>query len=438
MMTKRHTGFPQVLMLVASATLWAAAATAEESGEFEPIPLQLNASLIVPDSLMAGPGYKVDTVAVSDGFNNTYVVETNLGDRQAVSDYQLGRTIQEFQALQVLDEMSRRGVFGDAMKGGVQAAWEGGKALVNAPVETTKGAVKGVGRWMGNIGRAARSKDPYQENAFSAAVGWAGTRRAFALELGVDPYTDWMPLQEALTSVAKAAFAGGITAGVLTDAAVGGTTFGTIIEVTGLTAEMNAILIDNPPEQLTRINTEKLSGIGVPEAAIRPFMLNYNYTPMEKSLLVEALVRMEGAKGRDLFIGQAAAAPDPIVARFIQQRATMMSNFHNRVAKTDIVDIGGLVWARTGDGRLIGVFPIDFLAWTPETSDAVADAAQVDAKGREIWLEGSASPVAREALTKSGWTVKDRVALLTGKPLQDATAAGAGLGVASTAIGVVR
>ncbi|MEA2081083.1 MAG: hypothetical protein U9P00_14770 [Pseudomonadota bacterium] len=154
----------------------------------------------------------------------------------AISDYQLARTIQEIQALQTLDAMSRAGVFGDTMKEGVVAPFRGAKALVPSPIQTTKGAVKGIGRWMGNIGRAVTSDDPYQEGGVSAAVGWAGTKRAFALELGVDPYTDWEPLKAALSSVSRAAFAGGITVGVAMGAVTGGTTAGAAIAGMGATA----------------------------------------------------------------------------------------------------------------------------------------------------------------------------------------------------------
>ena len=72
---------------------------AADAPAFEDTPLQLNSALIVPDKLMAGPGYKVDTVATNDGFNNTYLVETSFGNLETTSDYQLARTIQEIQAL---------------------------------------------------------------------------------------------------------------------------------------------------------------------------------------------------------------------------------------------------------------------------------------------------------------------------------------------------
>ncbi len=122
----------------------------------------------------------------------------------AVSDYRLRARIQEVQALKALDEMSRAGVFGDSLRNGALAPIEGLVDLAKSPVETSKGAAKGVGRWFSNIADSVSSDDPHQEGALSAAAGWAATKRAFAVELNVDPYTDWEPLQQALVSVGRA------------------------------------------------------------------------------------------------------------------------------------------------------------------------------------------------------------------------------------------
>ncbi len=434
--TVRNLVLGAALSMVASG--WHAAAVAKSAPEYVKPPLKLNAALIVPDDKMVGPGYKMDPVAINDGFSNTYTLATDAGQVKVVSDYQLARQIQEVRAMRALNEMSQSGVFGDAMKEGAMAPVEGGKALVTAPVETTKGAVKGIGRWMGNIGRAVKSDDPYQEGGVSAAVGWAGTKRAFALELGVDPNTDWEPLQEALTKVGRAAFAGGITVGVAMDA-VGTGTVGTVITVTSLTADMNAVLLDNPPEGLTKINSKKLKGMGISNNVIDPFLLNYNYTPMEKTLLVAALERMKGAKGRELFIAQATAAPDKVMARYFQQNAEMMAHYHTKVQATDLVKIDNEVWQLNRKGVLVGAFPIDYLAWTSEAS-TIAGGVEKNpkAKQRELWLEGSASPEARKGLTARGWKVNERVGFLTGKPLQEQTAAGAGMGAVGAGIGLMR
>ncbi len=438
MITKFNLRILTIILTISVAGLGFTLAVAADKPAYVKPPLRLNAALVVPDGNMVGKGYKIDPEALNDGYSNTYTLKTEVGDVQAISDYQLARQIQEVRALIILDEMSKAGVFGDAMKEGILAPIRGGKALVTAPVETTKGAVKGVGRWVGNIGRSIASDDPYQESGVSAATGWANTKRAFALELGVDPYTDWEPLQKALTAVARAAFAGGITVGVAMGAVTEGTTVGTIITVTSLTAEMNAILLDNPPEGLTKINREKLEKMGVSKKVIDPFLKNYNYTPMEKTMLVEALRLMKDTKGRDLFVAQATGAPDKIIARYYHQMSEMMLNYQKKNGQADIVKVENEVWLMNRKGVLVGAFPIDYLAWTAETSRiAAAVEKNPQAQNRELWLEGSASPECNKALSARGWKIKERVALLTGKPLQDVTAAGAGLGATATSVRVI-
>lgn len=390
---------------------------------FEEPPIQLNAALIVPDQLMVGEGYKIDPLVSNDGFSNTYTLVTDWGQAPAISDYRLRVRIQEIQALIILDSMSRAGVFGDAMLGGLKAPVDGAVALAKAPVETTKGAVKGMGRWVSNVARSISSDDPHQEGALSSVAGWAATKRGFALELGVDPYTDWEPLQEALVSVGRAAFAGGLTVSV----AMGMATEGTVLEVpllvVGLSNDMNQVLLDNPPERLSDINREKLLAMGADDEIVDAFLSNYNYSPMEKSLLVDALDRMKGVAGRDIFAAKATGAPDKIVARYFQQQAMMMANLHSQGIETDIIEIAELPIQKTPDGRLIGVFPIDYLTWTPETATISGAAsefiAQTDEiKSGEFWFEGSVSQQARGSLEALGWTVKERVGLLTGESLQ--------------------
>ncbi len=59
--------------------------------------------------------------AVNDGYVTTYTLETEWGELKSVSDYPLRARIQEAKALKTLDEMSRAGVFGDALVEGVLA-----------------------------------------------------------------------------------------------------------------------------------------------------------------------------------------------------------------------------------------------------------------------------------------------------------------------------
>ena len=278
------------------------------------------------------------------------------------------------------------------------------------------GAVEGVGSWFGNIADGLTSDDPYQEGAVSAAVGWAQTKRAFAVELGVDPYTDWEPLQEALASVGRAAFAGGITAKVAMGAVTKDTAFQWPVLGLGLTNSMKKKLIDNPPGRLAEVNHAELRELGIPDAAIQPFLDNHNYSPMEKVQFVEALKLMKGSAGLEAMVINSARAPDKLFARYIQQQSEMIAVFQKE-APVSIFQTKHGVLMTTQDGRVVGVFPLDYVAWTARLVTIMQNLnAELDARGqasaKELWFEGVVSPEARQGMESYGWTVKDRVQIL--------------------------
>ncbi len=402
------------LSLIATALSWPALAA--EIPVVKP-PVTLEAAKFVPADLMKGDVHQVRPEAVNDGYVTTYTLDTEWGALDAVSDYRLLVRIQETRALKMLDDMSRAGVFGDALVNGALAPVETVVDLVTDPVETVSDAAEGVGAWFGNVANALTSDDPHQEGAVSAAVGWAGAKRAFAVELGVDPYTDWEPLQDALASVGRAAFAGGITAKVAMGKAAEGTALSTPILALNLTDTSRQMLIDNPPERLAETHRADLAELGVSEQAIAPFLENYHYSPMEKLQLVEALKRMEGAEGLEAYVTHATGAPDKRVARFMQQRAEMMARFHQEISPTSLVALRQTPLQRTQDDRLVGVFPLDYVPWTADLEVIVRTMSEdidqmSDVAGKEMWFEGLVSPETRKALEAHDWVVKEDVQLL--------------------------
>ena len=91
---------------------------------------------------------------------------------------------------------------------------------------------------------------------------------------------------------------------------------------------------------------------------------------------------MDGAKGRDLYVLLAMAAPDKVIARYMQQRAEMMANYHTKKMATDFVKIGQSVWQINREGTLVLIFPFDYLAWTSAVS-VVAANAEKKSKGKK-------------------------------------------------------
>ena len=402
--------------LLAALVPWALSAPAfAADAPHQAVPKTLTASQILPKGMLRGEGFSVREKVSNDGLMNTYVVKSEYGESTVVGDDHLRARIQEIRATKAIEELAGSKAFGDAAKGAVTGSVEGGKALVTAPVETTKGAVKGMGRWIGNVGRSVTSRDPHQENVLSTALGYDAAKRGYALEFGVDPYTDFEPFQKQLSRVARADAAGGLITSLAMDVATEGTMAGTVVTVTSLAA-MKDVLQDNPPGTLARINKKKLQDMGLPDHQIDAFLKNYNYTPTQATLLVEALKRMGNVKGREIFIAHASAAPDKPMARSWQQTAEMMANYVAQKEPADIISVGDYPWLRTRKGVVLALLPADYMLWTGELDEAergaAADIAALSGVSRqEVWAEGTVDPDARRSLEGRGWQVRDNVKL---------------------------
>jgi hypothetical protein len=383
---------------------------------FQQPPLALTASDFLPKSMLSGEGYTVNEQVSNDGFQNTYTMETDYGVITASSTDELRARIQEVKATRALEKLERSDEFKDAAKGAVTGMVEGGKALVTSPIDTTKSAAKGIGRWLGNVGRSITSDDPHQDNVLKTALGYDAAKRAYAIEMGVDPYTDFEPFQERLGEVARAATAGGLVTSVAIDVGSEGTLAGTVTTVTSL-ASMKDILKDNPPATLAKINKEKLQAMGIKGYQAEALLKNYNYTPAEITLIVEALKRMGDIKGREIFVAFATAAPDRLVTRFMQHYAEMLADYITTVEAGDIVDIGGQAWFVSRSGSLVGALPLDYLVWTEKASESTRIASEkmagLGVKRKELLLEGQVSPQARAALASRGWRISENVRLVS-------------------------
>ena len=162
-------------------------AYAKEAPPFQTVPVTLKASTILPATILKGNGYSVAEQVSNDGFLNTYILESEYGELNVTGTDKLLARIQEIKATRALEDLERSDAFKDAAKGAVEGMVEGGKSLVTSPVDTSKRAAKGFGRWVSNVGRSFTSDDPDQENALATALGHDAAKRAYALEFGVDP-----------------------------------------------------------------------------------------------------------------------------------------------------------------------------------------------------------------------------------------------------------
>jgi len=157
-------------------------------------------------------------------------------------------------------------------------------------VDTISGIGTGIGRWFSDIGRSIVSDDPHQENTISTIVGNADAKRKFAYEYGIDPYTDYEPVQKTLAEIARDSVAGGLTPKVAFQAVKG--TSGTVLSVTATSDTMRKLVRDKSPAELAKINKERLKAMGVQDNMAEAFLENPLFNPQETTLLVGELYSM--------------------------------------------------------------------------------------------------------------------------------------------------
>jgi hypothetical protein len=374
-------------------------------------PLALVASELLPKSVLSGDGYTLDERVINDGVQNTYTLQSHYGVLTVTGTDELLARIQEVRSTMALEKLENSEEFKAAAKNSVTGLVAGGKALIEEPGDTARGAAKGVGRWLQNVGSAVISDDPHQDNVLETAVGFDARKRAYAVAMGVDPYTEFEPFQQHLGEVASAATAGGM----VTSMAISLGSKGLVSAVTSVSraASMENMLKDNAPSGLAQINRDKLLGMGIQGYQADALLKNYNYTPAEMSLLCDALQRMGDIEGREIFVAFATSAPDHEVANFMQYYADMLADYITTVETGDIIDVFGKAWLVSRSGSLVGVFPLDYMAWTPGVDQSVAAASSQmsknGAKGKQLLLRGQASPQARAALESRGWQITENV-----------------------------
>jgi hypothetical protein len=178
------------------------------SQDYMQTPIILKAKDILPQDLLQGENYKIKNEVKNDGIFNTYQLDTDYGQITVESDSILMIRIAELRALKAMEELQSSKAFTEAIGDTAVGTVKGAAKMVTSPIETTKGVVKGTGRYLSNLGRSFFSKDPDQDNAMSVALGYDATKREYAYEFGINPYSHYEPAMSRLGEISRASVAG--------------------------------------------------------------------------------------------------------------------------------------------------------------------------------------------------------------------------------------
>jgi hypothetical protein len=365
-----------------------------------------------------GPNYTVQNPVNSDGLLRIYRLTTPYGDVTVQGDEMLRIRLNELAALALLEKVSSSDSFAKALaEAGLSPVVYTGHLLTN-PVGTVQSTLAGVGGFFGRVGSGIANAGKTQDDAVSSTLGVTDQRRKLAATYGVDPYTDFPPLNAKLEQLSQAAALGGLTVTAAFFAVPLGLT-GLIVSNLSTAYKLNDIGVDElarsyTASQILDLNRKRLVAMGVDPDLTERLLANRNFTPIDMAAMVAALDSMAAVERREAFVACAAAVNARAIAFVMRRQAELMADdyrLHGGYAR--FVALVGYPYVITRDGRVMTVAPIDALSWTRETAagfgSVTAERKRVAPNARgELRITGQATALAKRSLSAQGWAVLER------------------------------
>jgi hypothetical protein len=434
--------FGAVLCLLAGVTIGMGSGAWGAENAFEKPPA-LTVSQILPAKFLKGNRYRIEEEVSTDGFLMKFTIVSDFGTFIARSPEMAEMRIREIDALDRLEKVSKTEAFA---KGLQSSAKEFGKQvgnLIEEPEETIKNIPAGVGRFFDRVGRGAKTgvqklgdmkeqekqtapppagpgarlpgepeptemkgpQMPVEEAAVrmvgkvtTDAFGYDDQRRRIARELQVDPYSTNPVLTVRLDEIAYAAFAGGL----------GVTAFKAVVPasmVVSTSTMLSNWVWDIPPGDLKVQNERSLKAMGISQEMVDRLLRHPKYTLTLQTRLVKALERLKKTEGRFRIMPIATTVLSFDQARFVVEAMEMLAGYNEKISPIKTLEKDVPFAGRTGSGTLVVAGPVDFLAWT-ERINRFATRPDLKAREKILWLRGEATPLARQELTRLGWTLQ--------------------------------
>jgi hypothetical protein len=372
----------------------------------------------VPGVWPSGDGYSIPNPVSSDGLLRIYKLTTPYGEFGAHGDQFLRMRVNELGALVKLDQIANSDTYGKALlEAGLSPFKYTGK-LITDPGKTVNDTFSGIGTMFGRLSADMANMGKTPGDPISGILGVTDQKRKLAVRMGVDPYTDFPPLDARLSRLAEAAAAGGLTVSAAMLAVPVGavsivySNLGTASSIQDV--RIDELARDQTAAQIFDINRQKLRGMGIDNDLVEALLVNRYYTPIDMAVLVAALDSMPGIENRAIFLARAAKIDSRSLAYFMRKHAEMLKNHQSRGAGfVRFVSLGGYPFMIARDGRIVSAMPIDSLAWTETVAgvmrECAADARKFSPNGQvEFRITGMATPLAKKELAALGWRVVER------------------------------
>ena len=355
-----------------------------------------------------GPGYKVDSVVPSDGFLRMFTIETSHGRFQVHGIELTKQRLRELQALHRLTQMSESDVFTKSLGQAAMAPVRFGADLVTNPGATINRTFSGIGNMFDRVQAGAENQKSSRDSVAGSLMGTDTARRQLAVELGVDPYTDYQPLAQRLDAIAQASALGGLSVKAALMAVPGAG--GAIVSSTSTASSIQGTLREKTSAQIVQQVRATLQRLKVPAASSARLIDNKLYTPSDLLIMTNALARLK-AGNTQLFIARAMQADTRDVAFFQRRRAEILAAKSTEFGGiTEFVSVGTFPLNRTRDGTIVALFPLDEVTWTETSARAfITITGSLRLLGYQqspvLATTAAVTPMADEELKKLGWKI---------------------------------
>jgi hypothetical protein len=406
---------PELIGVLCLAGLAAAGLSLSAAPADEPPPTFTAAQLLTP-AQVKGPHHTIAAAVQTEGYYHVFSIQSDFGAAEAVGRSLLSVRLREVEALAQLEEVSKTEVFLAAAGQSVINVGRGVANVVTDPTETAKNLGSGIKRFGVNLGRqskravdSATADDPAEaskqgDNATVSAgktvLGVSKASRRWARKLGVDPYTTNKVLRQALDDIGQVDAAGSIATKIVLP----------VPGVVGMTATVGDLVWSKDPEELRKLNEQRLTELGVPDAAAKKLSLNSAMTLSYETRLIAALYAVKVPGGGDR-VAAAADSRHEREALFHVESAELLQKLHAKTPFTALLVDSLATVAVTADGQGYVLLPVDWLRWTAANGSILQEIdararKELKAKSLKIVLTGKASPAASKELAAGGWTIE--------------------------------
>jgi hypothetical protein len=355
-----------------------------------------------------GTNYTVNPIVRSDGVMRIFDVDTPYGNF-AFDGIEFAKLrIHELNAIAAIEKMSQSEEFGKAFGRAALGPIKFGADLITNPAGTVERSLSGIGNMFDRVGAGLSNNRADRDGFVDSLIGVSDTQRELAVDLDVDPYTDFPPLAQKLKEMAGVMASGGLPIKAGLSFVPGG--IGIAISSVATVSDARDTLRSKTAAQVIAETRATLLGLGIPDESISRLVENRNYTPADLLIMALALKKLN-AENTTAFVDHVAEAGTRNIAFYHRRRAQILAARSNELGGiVSFVTFGGQPINITRNGNVVAAFTVDDIAWTDvQQRTFIAATAEIQrmkpGATPVLATTGAVTPMAAAEIGQRGWKI---------------------------------